>query len=686
MRVFIATVSVMALALIMIVPIHGNEWVFTGTVYGSRSGPVNALIQRGDTILSGGADGFLEIWDMRRNTAVERFQVSPFSIAAMAGRPGRDELCLVESNTMGMYRISVWNYRERRNVFSLPMRDPIAYVAYSMGGNFIIAAGTGRTGLIFINATTGETIQSPQSLVGNIGLVVTGRTERNMVVYCASGELSYWDLNSGDETAHVVAPGSLRSPVLFSNNRYLAGINADGLSVINALSGDILAEDKTIPHNSLLCSSGDNLICLMQNRDRAELYRYTIDSSGNLNRTEIGQFAFSESGFSRVTAIGGVGGGGGATNGGVVLGTAEGSLLLVSANGQLRPLTIGDQLRITDAALSGSTIAFLAENGTMGFIPLNFAQLTNRRTLSVEKSEETINRVTAFAGDNTEGGQFMYWHDRNTRMRPVIRSSDPEGEKTILTNLSFRSPVRYTDSYEGRILFLDSTGNLSIVSPFSESSAGNRPFTFFSVGLMNAVFIDRNQLLIGRSAVSDNTPFMMINVNTGETVPLPYPARVGLMLHRGTSGSIYAAVINSHEAGGIGTSIIQFNPADSVNSDKLIDFRGEHTQFSFTESAGNIAGSVASTIGGEGAAIYSGSRTQRLARSSGFPVQFIAGAAGSPETGGGNWIISRDRDGSITWHDNRTGNILAIFRLHPNEWTLQTERETIRGGINRNGE
>ena len=654
------------LAVVMIHPLYGNEWVFTGTVYGRNRGSVNALIRNGDTILSAGNDGFLEIWDTRRNAAVDRFQISPYNIIAIAGRQGKDELCLIENNEMGLYRIAAWNYRERRNIFTVPLRNPATHISYSMGGSFIIAAGIGRSGVMFMDAATGDALRAPQYLTGNVALAVTGRTERSLMVYCTSGDLSYWDLESGNETAHFDVPVNLRSPVLFSNNRYLAGVNADGLTMVHASSGDILAEDSSIGRDSLLCVSGNDILCAVQNGSAAELYRYSVDRQGEANRVLIGQFSVPAE-LRRVTAVSSAASGGsGAASESIVLGTSGGTLLLVTANGQVRPLATADQLRITEAAISGSSIAFLADNGTMGFIPLNYSQFSNGRQISIRENEEAYNRIIAFAADNGETGRFVFWQDRNSRTRPAILSSGTGDEKKVLDNFAFRSPIFHADSFGGKILFLDSSGNLSVISP--DAQGETRPFTFSSVGIMNAVFADRSQLLLARSAVSDNAPFMMVNINTGETVRLPYPAQVGLMVRRGASGNIYAAVISSHDASGVGTSIVHFNPADSANSVKLADFRGEHTRFSFTESSGSIA----ATIGGEGASIYSTDNVQKLARTAGFPLQLLDG---------GNWLVSIDSSGCISWHETRSGNLLAVFRLHPNEWTLQTERGIIRGRI-----
>ena len=693
----IERITLCILALSGIFSAYASDWAFTGIIPGGHRGPVSALVYKGDIILSAGEDGFLELWNINATGghaggnaaghAVDRFQVSPYRIIAMAGRPETDEVCIVESDGLGLYRIAAWNYKERRNIFTLPMRDPIAHVYYAAGGTFIIAARAGRAGLIFIDSVSGNTRPSPQSLSGTVGpavglavgLAVTGRTERNMLVYFSSGALSYWDLESGNETNHFEVPADLRSPVLFSNNRYLAGINTEGLTVINAVSGELLAQDSSIPGGSLLCPAGDDFICVVQQKT-TELYRYTIGRTGRLVNSA--RFSLSAGGANAgdngaaqaprdnyFTAIAA-----GTSAGAIVLGTADGTLI-ANRNGQQQTLTIKEQLRITEAAVSGSALAFIGENGTMGFIPVNYNLLLGRRTIRMEPMQGDFNRVTAFAEKDAPDGQFVFWHDRNIRSKPLILSSSPGDRKLTLSDITFRFPVQSVDSLGEKILFLDSTGNLTVVSPPAAAAAPKSPpFTFFSVGLLDAAFIDRSRIIISRSAISGNTPFMIINIDTGETVPLSYPAQAGVMLHRGASGSIYAVTVDSSiETNGIKTSIVQLNLADIARSIKLADFQGEDTQFSIAESPGGTAGSLAATMGGESAAIFSDTVYHKLERTAGLPFRLIDG---------GQYLISLDRDGAIAWHENRSGKLLAVFRLHPNGWTLQTEQRTITGAFN----
>ncbi|MCL1836120.1 MAG: WD40 repeat domain-containing protein [Treponema sp.] len=658
-------VAVCFLSLVMAAPmLRANDWVFTGAVPGKHRGPVTAIVHRGDTVLSAGEDGYLEIWNPNGGTAADRFQASPYGIVAMAGRPNRNEVCIVENDGLGLYRISAWNYRERRNIFTLQFRDPINHITYSTGGNFIIAARTGRTGLVLIDSGSGDVLQSPQSLTGNIALAVTGRSERNMAVYLSSGILSYWDLETGNQISEFQIPASLSSPVLFSNSRYLAGVNAEGLAVIHAASGEILGRDAAIPEGALLCPADDALLALVQKDGSAELHRYSIDRNGRLSIGGRVSLAVrgAESG-GRYTAIGMYGSG----YGSIALGTESGSVALSGSDGRTQILSTTEQTMITDADISGEIIAFLADNGTIGSIPLNYSQLTAGRLVRMEKNDSGHNRITAHPGGSSETGRFVFWHDRN-QSKPVIRSAASGSPEAVLGEITMRSPISTAASFGGKVQFVDTTGNISVVTP--SDTGKNGLFTFFSVGLMDAAFIDSERLIIGRSAVSGNAPFMIINVNTGETVPLPYPGQAGIMVHRGATGNIYAAVITSqsNEADGVRTSILRLNLANSASSARLVDYQGEDTQFSLAETPDGIA----ATIGGESAAIYSGGRVQKLEITNGFPLKLADG---------GQHLISLDRDGNIAWHDNRTGKLLAVFRLHPSRWTLHTEKGTVSGGV-----
>ena len=123
---------------------------------GRHTGPINAVVyDQEDRVLSAGADGFLGIWNIRNSGAEERFQVSSYPLVSMAPRPGETQVAFIESDGLGLYRVSAWDYGKKQNLFILRFRDPISYITYSAGGNFIILSRSARTGVVFLHPETG---------------------------------------------------------------------------------------------------------------------------------------------------------------------------------------------------------------------------------------------------------------------------------------------------------------------------------------------------------------------------------------------------------------------------------------------------------------------------------------------------------------------------------------------------
>jgi len=650
----VAAVGFLVLLLVPTCPLHGSDWIFVpGTMSGGHIGQVTAVLDKGDTVISAGEDGFLEIWSgVSGNATVERFQITAHRIIAMAGRPGSNELSLVKTDGLGLFTISAWNYRQRRNLFQVEFRSPIAHISYSMGGSFIMAGVAGAAGLVFIDAANGNTLPSPTGLGGTVALAVTGRTERNIMVYLSSGVISYRNLDSGAETHRFNAPANLVSPVLFSNNRFIAGLSPQGLTVVNAVSGHVVARDVSIPVASLLSATDDTLYALVNRAGSAELRRLSIDQSGNL--IALASFTIPLHGGGPFTAMD-------ASSDRVALGTSGGGLVLAGGEGEPRALTAVARTRITDAAVSGETIGFLAENRTWGFIPLDYNALTNGGAIRIMQGGGNYNRITPFISGDDSGERFIFWQNQHTRTFPSIRSTAPSDQTWTGGGIAPRFPLRSVTSFAGRAMFMDTVGNISVVSPFDE---GGSPFRFSSVGLLDAAFIDNDRLILGRSAISGGTPLLSLNVITGETVPMPLPAQAAVILQRGTAGDVYAVAI-SQQAGGSVTSILRIDPENPANSERVLSFHGEHTQFSFAETPAGIA----ATVNGEIATLHSAVATE-LDRTPGFPYRLIEGE---------RHIVSLDRDGNIAWHDNQSGRLRAIFRLHPDGWTLQTQRGTIGG-------
>jgi hypothetical protein len=338
------------------------------------------------------------------------------------------------------------------------------------------------------------------------------------------------------------------------------------------------------------------------------------------------------------------------------------------SSGSVKIMDTGRQQRLLDASSSSETIAFFTEGNLLGFIPLDYTRLTRGGRVKLENP----GAYTSIASDPSGDSAFLLWQPLNTRIFPVIKnfSGSPErgsASESFLDRLSFRFPLRSVSILKNKILFLDSVGSLRVVN----RDTGEILFSYSSIGSQDASFIDGENIIIGRSAVSGNTPFLTVNIATGETVPLAYPAAIGVMVYRGYGGGIYGAAIIQNGTDPQ-TALVAINTSNPSQSRLIVEYAGEDTTFTMAEAGGVPA----STLGGASAAMYRGSPAEErsLERSSGLPRKIL---------GGGRWFILLDTEGNIAWHDPQTGGILAIFRLHENEWTLEREGQFIRGPLTR---
>jgi hypothetical protein len=615
-------------------------------------------------ILTAGMDGFLGIWNVKTFSAVDRFQVSPYPVRSMILRPGKSQIALVESDGVGAYRISAWDYGLKQNLFTLRFKDPITFINYSAAGNFLIVARSARAGVVFIHPETGEALDSPPNQTGNIVFAATGRSERTMMTYAASGRIAYWELNTGRLIQNSVSPPNLGSPILFGNNRYFCGIDANGLVVLDAVTGRELARDRNVDRGKLFPVASSDLLeflCLgtsnnSANRGTITLTHYTITTSGTLegsNRTAFSAMPLISSGI-------------GAGGGSIALGTADGGVwIFEAAHPEPQPMNRVKLTRINSAAVSGDSLAFLTEDKYISILPLDFYLLRDRDTINLESSRGN----THISGDASSNGRFLFWQSGDIRSYPVLTSGAGALERThiILDSLTLRHPLRSASLLDNQILLLDAAGNITVLS----AETGSSKFTYTATDPLDIAFLDSETIIIGHADLSQNAPFLLVNTITEETLPFNYPATVGATLYRAADGSMYGGVVEGSSDSAT-TALLLLDIETPEASRRLVEYQGEDTSFIIAQSGS----SVASTIGGNGPTLHGNRGFAAFERTPSLPENLI---------GSEKYFIVLGKDGSISWHSNVSGALLARLRLLETEWILDTaERGLIRGPLQRN--
>jgi hypothetical protein len=392
------------------------------------------------------------------------------------------------------------------------------------------------------------------------------------------------------------------------------------------------------------------------NRGSIILTHYTITTGGSLegsNRTTFAAMPLISSG---------VGAGGGS----VALGAVDGGVwIFTTSHEEPQPLNRVKLTQINSVAVSGDSLAFLTEDNRLSILPLDFYVLNERDTMTLESSRGN----THISGDPSANGRFLLWQSNDIRSYPILINGAGSTARTdvILGRLALRHPLRSASLLDNQILFLDSAGNITLLS----TETGSSRFAYTATDPLDISFFDSENIIIGHADLSQNSPFLLVNTITEETLPFNYPATVGAKLYRSADGLMYGGVVEGSSDSAT-TALLLLDAEDPMASRRLVEYQGEDTAFIIAKS-GN---SVASTIGGNGPTLHGSRGFVAFGQIPSLPVNLL---------GSGRYFIVLGKDGSVSWHNNATGSLLARLRLLETEWILETaDRGMIRGPLVKN--
>jgi hypothetical protein len=646
--------TLFAFFLLLAIPLNAQNTA------GGHKSAVTSIIYTEDNIISSDEDGFIVIWDKTKMESSERFQLSFYSIKKMVKHPAKDEICILESGDMDNYRISAWNYKTKEKLFSVHSYEQITFINYSTAGNYIITAGLDGHHLSMLDSVSGKVISSLDIPEGIVTFGVTGRNERNVLLYQSEqedmkGHILYVDTVAQSIIGSFQAPENLSSPVIFGNNRYLAGVSSLGLLLVDAASGNVFSYINNIDKNALLYPAFDGFFCISR-EDRLYIYRFNVDSRNNLVRRyriavpltdniSIGAFAFIDNAFPVF-----------ANNNEIFLVRQ----LISEQRSTISSFKKDHQTRITDIEAGGKSIAFLTESGNLGFIQLDYNLMEKSGTI-VTQNKTGYTRLTSAAAAADGEDQFILWQNANTRNVPqLVRANQAAASLNIFPG---RFPLRSVVFKNNVLLLLDTAGNIAVRKTdniAAITSTTKASFTFSSVGAADAAIVNDNYFILCRSVIGNNSPFLLINYNTGETVPVNLresSITAGIRVYSGPSGNIFAATVQRDIGAKTIMSKLPGTGGAATGAVNFYNYPAEAVFLSIAESANYAAIAVSS----DGASVWREDNAVRFDRTPGLPVKLI---------GSDKYFICLDSEGNISWHDNIHGKLLATFSLYEDKWIL----------------
>jgi hypothetical protein len=516
-------------------------------------------------ILTAGEDGFLGIWSRETASAIERYQLSELPVPLLKAHPARAEIAYVESDGLAFHRLCVMNYWTKTPLFSLDFEDRITYIDYTAGGSFLVVVTGGRGAIQIIDSQTGREAR-PQIAVSAV-FAAASPSERTLVVYSQTGRLSYWNLQTGRQTAEFQAAASFYEPVIFRNYNLLAGWVNNELVVINATNGRTLIRERTIPRGILLPVAWDDEKFAVSSPNGVTVY--SIDSIGNTGvlvpelQIPLINGGNESEGSAAVT-----------TMDGFFLGTERGGLVQLEKEGGTVAFSSAAQDRVTDALVHDGTIHYITASGSRGKMPADYAAILNGESVTLPSLEPGSSSSASFPVSELNG-KLLYLEAQG----PVVRIAGDDGPEREL---------------------------LSVFLPMT----------------VDADFVDDATIVVAGMSSAGGSLLQLIGIATSETVPIDIlPDNMATKIYRGKSGSLYAAL--SAKTGGR-TSIVKLDMRNPRQSRRLVEIGSEDDIFDMAESGNTLATNLGSATVNfydttRGNLLFSGERT------GGIPMRIIDG-------------------------------------------------------------
>jgi hypothetical protein len=571
----------------------------------------------------------------------------------------------VAENGGGAYRISLWDLRTRVKRFSAPIKDPAIFLSWSASGSFLIAA-TSVSGIVFLDPVSGAFLDRAPGITDRVVFALTGKSERSMVTYSPSGRLSYWDFDTNEEIRRYPVSKGLSSVLLFGSRRFFSGIGSDGLSVYDAVSGSLIARDKSVTKGALAAADPESagFYCLQGD----SVIQYYLTSQGRLERLKHVALPGISGGVSSFAPL---------PDGRIILGAFSGGLFRLDRDGSKTSFQTEERTRITVVAVSGPFIAFLAEGSIgkgAGIIPLDYRDLGGALLLQPNAHEDTQITPAGFpAASGT--GRFILWQSGSSWRGPSVwiggfTPRGPELARTgALDGIFSQTNFRAVSAREDAALFLTERGALTAVSlPLGEAALSSRAallWTRQAAGTRDAAFLDSGNVILARDAAC-GPPFALLSESG--LAPLQWPQELsgsGLRLYP-LPGGLYGTVLSRTRSGPV-TRLARIGEEGGARQ-FLAEYNGEEGELSVAALAGD-GFSAAARPGEEGAALLP----------DGAPLQCGAGFAVSV-SGGLSAFIVLDTEGVIAWADPVTGRIQAQFTLYEDRWILSRRGAALREG------
>ena len=582
--------------------------------------------------ISTGEDGFIIKWT--EDDFGEHYQVTDLGIKMAVCSPNGKHVAVYETDGGSTNKVTVWDWDTLTKKFSKSYNDSITTLNYSANGTYLIIGTATTDSAVFIRTSDWKTVDKIKENTSIVNYVHTSASEKTIMMYSPAGSLSYYSLSNGKLKTKFKTIQGLSNVVSFNNDLFLAGIKDDNIYVIYALDGKSLLSIPVTNGIILTSSSDDNLYYLEFDGKNI----YTLKMLDNLPNNKISN-PHTVKTFYGPRASGQIVTGTRYVDQ-IVLGGKDGAVYKTDAEPMSQTVTL--------KAITDNTYTKIVDSEA---IDQDFYFLSSSKIFKSSYDTGIVETVASVSGETNitaYGNQLILW-SKGTRNKVTLLDLNTKARTDLFTP---KGNIQSLRVFGNNIVEIE---NNSVVNIFNFETKKLRE-CWKGSGIQDAVLADDGKLYIGKSAhTAPNSALLCVDIQTMETVPLSINANVAYGFS--TDGKfIYG--IKIEEVNGVDTTFVfSFNTV-TKSAANILKFADEDPEaFTILDN-----GTLFTNIGKNKVYSYNLAKKKRFSfnRSASIPLKVTAN---------GKRVVILNRDGSISWCNATSQNLLANWYLTvDNQW------------------
>lgn len=603
----------------------------------------------GRFLFSGGSDGTVRIWDAEERMIVDTVHVTPFEIRKIAVNPVRPQFAVLETDGSAVFRVSAWDWEQKKQLFVFELDEFPLYLGYSPKGSFLVYSETDWNSLTFLESISGRRLPYLRQGFGIVSFLTISDSESTIITYNPVGTITYWDLKSGEQRYQFRTLPNLRAMSVNSTKRYMAATDGRRLVYVDLTRDNRYAEAElanislTAVHpdtGRILCYSTDPItgepeISLWE-YSGGFLIRQSLDVA--VSTGAVKDFAFAGSAIYTASQNGSI-------------------WKIYPATGWGLEFPSDRLSEITGLAFSGSSMHLSTADSILTFDSDFFSGSGSGRTPEAEYFTSSVQPNPlgrAAAIEITSEDTALLWSvdDQPGSIVSFTLSSGELGQETVGR---FTYPIATLVMDRDRILVLEKNGRCRIL----DGSTLTTRFEYSSLAVQSIASVSDRSLLLGRSSVGQiGVPLLHIDTVTGETVPV-YDSNLMVFRLAADTGNERVFSLGLENRGGTQYTVLKVHRGAAFErSTTILSYRGEDLSSNMVYDSGT--GSLYTTLGMDGVRKWNGSSLTMFEKTNHIPRRLFLG---------NGFLYAINRDKTVSMWDMKNGrHVLDFYLFEDQHW------------------